>query len=360
MKLPFDLGIKLVFRLLVPGLFLALALLPVINTVLEFGGWASKFEYVFVLVVIFIGWLVIVSDMPLYMLFEGRRFWPERLWVYFVSRGGKRVRDLQGRLNAYRRESEDTGLPEVKRERAKRKMLETYVELRRYPVAGDTEKRRGKQVDYVSRFPTRLGNILEAYENTPERLYGTPSVFYWWRIWLTLDKDLREEIDNRQAIVDSTVYTSFAFYFNGAAWACYGLMLWLDTLAGRFEFLRLPPSKVSLFTHLPAWWVLPILSAVSFLAGYMIYRTALHLHVQFGEVYMSVYDLRRGNVKPEEVAAGTLLSEQPYFAAMTPWEKNWAVWRYLQYNLIECPRCGTPVSAEKLDDPCDEHKSPAV
>lgn len=358
MKLPFDFGIKLIFRLIVPGLFLSLALLPALNAVLRLGGWESSFEYVFGLAVVFVGWLVIISDMPLYMLFEGRRFWPARLWEYCAAREAKRVRDLQDRVRDYRSQSQDEGLSEVRRERARRRMLETYVELRSYPVASPEEKREGKQVDYVSRFPTRLGNILEGYEAAPERLYGMPSVFYWWRLWLTLDKDLREEIDNQQALVDSTVYTSFAFYFNGAAWAFYAVLLGLNTLALRSESLR--PSPAGLFAHLPPWWALPLLSAASFLLGYMIYRVSLRLHVQFGEVFASAYDMRRGGVKPEEVAAGTTLSEQPYFAELPPRWKYIAVWRYLQYNLVECPRCAEFVSAEKVDDPCEGHVAPAA
>jgi hypothetical protein len=44
--------------------------------------------------------------------------------------------------------------------------------------------------------------------------YGLDAVFYWYRLWVLLDKDLREEIDNAQAIVDSTVYIAFGFYLS--------------------------------------------------------------------------------------------------------------------------------------------------
>jgi hypothetical protein len=361
MKLPFDFGIKLVFRLLAPGLFLTLALLPAVNAVLEFGGWQAQTEYVFVLVVIFAGWLVVVSDMPLYMLFEGRAYWPDRLWRLCVAHEAKRVRDLEAKLSEYEKEASGESLPDAHRKRAERNVVETYVKLRSYPLARDGEgETRGPRANYVSRLPTRLGNILEAYEENPDRLYGMPSVFYWWRVWMTLDKDLREEIDGQQAMADSTVYISFAFFFNGLAWAFYGVLLGLNNLALRSESLRLPPQRATLFTHLPPWWVIPLLSAASFLLCFIVYRISLHLHAQFGEVYKSVFDMRRANVKPDEVVAGTRLAAQPYFATLTPAQKYWAVWNYLQYNLVECPRCGVFVSADKLKDACELHGDPAA
>jgi hypothetical protein len=78
----------------------------------------------------------------------------------------------------------------------RRKALEVGVEYALYPTDDDSAA-------YVAH-PTRLGNIIESFESYPKIKYGLDSVFYWYRLWVVLDKDLREEIDSSQAVVDST------------------------------------------------------------------------------------------------------------------------------------------------------------
>src|SRR5215216_3942432 len=76
MKLPFDFGVKLIFRLILPGFLLSLGFLPLLRLVLQLEGWSNKWEYAFVVMVILLGWAIIITDMPIFMLMEGRRFWP--------------------------------------------------------------------------------------------------------------------------------------------------------------------------------------------------------------------------------------------------------------------------------------------
>jgi hypothetical protein len=46
-------------------------------------------------------------------------------------------------------------------------------------------------------------------------------VFYWYRLWVVIDKNLREELDNAQSVVDSTVYISFSLYLSGVIMFAY-------------------------------------------------------------------------------------------------------------------------------------------
>lgn len=69
MKLPFDFGIKLLFRLVFPGVILAAALTPAIRAILQCLEIPIKIEYLFPIEVIGFGWAVAVCDMPIYMLF---------------------------------------------------------------------------------------------------------------------------------------------------------------------------------------------------------------------------------------------------------------------------------------------------
>src|SRR5262249_2356964 len=98
----------------------------------------------------------------------------------------------------------------------RRRFSEAGVEYGLYPINKDGEA-------YVQ-YPTRLGNIIESFENYPNVKYGLDSVFYWYRLWVVLDKDLREEIDSAQAVVDSTVYISFVLYVSGLVMLVYAAL----------------------------------------------------------------------------------------------------------------------------------------
>lgn len=53
--------------------------------------------------------------------------------------------------------------------------------------------------------PTRLGNILKAGETRPENKYGLDAYVCWARMWLLLDKDLKEELTAARAALDNAV-----------------------------------------------------------------------------------------------------------------------------------------------------------
>ena len=87
MKLPFDLGVKLVFRLLLPGFFLMLGVRPLLLSALESSGAGTAYhDLALTVATLILGWLLTILDMPIYMLFEGRRFWPARLLLYGLRR----------------------------------------------------------------------------------------------------------------------------------------------------------------------------------------------------------------------------------------------------------------------------------
>jgi len=97
--------------------------------------------------------------MHIYMALEGRRYWPCWLRKLFLCAEESRLLMLREDFNA----SKNTDHV---------KYVELSVELRRFPLndAGD----------FIARYPTRLGNLLTAYEEYPLRVYGMDSVFYWY------------------------------------------------------------------------------------------------------------------------------------------------------------------------------------
>src|ERR1043165_9093738 len=99
MKLPFEFGVKLIFRLIIPGFFLTLGLLPIVNLILAWNEWSEQKEYVFGMMIVLMGWLVVISDMPIYIAMEGRRFWPTPVRDYFMRREERRLKRILEKIN---------------------------------------------------------------------------------------------------------------------------------------------------------------------------------------------------------------------------------------------------------------------
>ncbi|MFN2498659.1 MAG: hypothetical protein ABR557_06185, partial [Pyrinomonadaceae bacterium] len=200
MKFPFDFSIKLIFRLVLPGFLLTLGFFPVLKIVLQMNGWLDKGEYAFIALIILFGWAIAICDMRIYMLFEGRRYWPTRLRSFFQEREKKRLERALENVK-----STDECI-----------RLEGFFNLRNFP--------QDDYGNYTSPMPSRLGNLLTAFEEYSYTRYGEDSIFYWPRIWLKIDKDTREEIDNSQALADSTLYASFALLLSGGFWLLYSFV----------------------------------------------------------------------------------------------------------------------------------------
>ena len=308
MKLPFDLGVKLLLRLVIPGFLITLGLLPAAQTLLERQGWHVTTEYTLVISVMLMGWIVLALDIPIYMLFEGRRGWPSFLRSIFVGREQKRLQEIINDQAKYQT-------------RDRPKYLEASFEKRKFPIS--------EQGDYFAKYPTRLGNCIAAYESYPSLRYGMDSVFYWYRIWISLDKDLKEDIDNRSALADSAVYSSFALFFSSTCWFIYAIVSWYKPAA----LNHLPSSQTS-------WGIV----ALSLGAAYAIYHLSVHIHFRFGEIFKSVFDKFGKNVDISDVIAEIVnITNDQSLTTLGRREQLQIAWRYLNYYRIKCPTCGESV-----------------
>jgi len=232
---------------------------PLVHAVLHATGILISIKYLFAFEVVGWGWAIIICDMRIYMLFEGRRYWPGRICRWLVCRQKQRVSKLLQHVND----------PKIDN----RTQLEAAVELACFPFNDNGEP-------YVE-FPTRLGNLIESYETYPNIKYGLDAVFYWYRLWVTLDNDLREEIDNAQAVAGSTVYMAFTFYIAGALMLVYAAAGFLLN-AGSQYFPWLQGIKLP---YVPEPHYLTGLALVCFVSGFSIYRLSLPIHSQFGELF---------------------------------------------------------------------------
>ena len=332
MKLPFDFGVKLIFRLVLPGFLLSLGFLPLLRLVLQLLGWSDKWEYGFVVMIILLGWAIIIADMPIYILLEGRRFWPGFIKNFATNR-------LTSHLDDLKTKTEDSDA---------QTRAEAWFELRGNFLMNDAG-------DYEVVLPSRLGNVIYAFENYSLRTYGLDAIFYWPRIWLKLDKDTREEIDNNQALVDSAVYAAFAFFTSALLWMVYAVVKLLIVLVQSWFTLtpRIQYDLTLIDQRLPRKGLALLVAAIFVVAGYLIYRMSLYLYAQFGEIFKSVFDVHMSviNISPimEEISQLTRRSAHPVDATTLHKRKQYKIaTRYLQYYRYRCPKCNALLKPNEI------------
>ena len=252
---------------------------------------------------VFWGWAMSLADMPIYMLYEGRRFWPARLRAWALERETRRLAKIKQNL------TDDVAKSNRPR------YLESAVDSLNFPLNG-----RG---ELEVRFPTRIGNLIAAYETYTQSKYGLDAIFYWPRLWVVLDKDLREEIDNQQAIADSSIYTSFALWLAGA-------MLFLYAIANgllRARLANVPQPLASIGYGVGCGC-----------AAFAVYRVSLFAHAQFGEVFKGVFDQHRGKIVIDKVVEQVARLAQDADVAGRPEADRYAmVVRYLRWHRIRPP-----------------------
>ena len=200
--LSFGYGYPFFLKVIIPGIVGSFILYPLVCALMfkigldiEFSEkYFTKLGLFFTAMVPFIGFILYFLDHTIYRLFEGYKFWPEFIRKYCIKRLNNKIRN---RFQTYKN---------IKNE-AKKKILWEW--LMRFPLK---EKREETEVEAIS--PTQLGNILSSYESYPKSRYGMNAIFYWPRLWLSLDSETRKEVGRIWAEADCLTYISFIVYAN--------------------------------------------------------------------------------------------------------------------------------------------------
>ena len=312
MKLPFEFGIKLIFRLVLPGFLLTLGLYPAIVTLRENAGWTISVEYLLVFNIIITGWLLLTLDQPIYMFLEGRRFWLPPIRAIFLWRERTRLEKvIRAEAKFYQLSEASTG---SRKHNYFQRHIEASVEKRKFPLDANGQPE--------AKFPTRLGNLIDSYESYPSNRYGLDAIFHWYRIWLRLDKDLREELDNRQALADSSVYASIALFISGLLWLAYWLLL-----AAGSQLIRHVRMDNALW-----------LSIGFIVVSYVMYRAALYPQAQYGESFKSVFDVYEKQINVTRIVerVADVTNNRRLLNQSRPQQFQTA-WRYLHNYKVKCP-----------------------
>jgi hypothetical protein len=166
---------------------------------------------------------------------------------------------------------------------------EASIKRREFPlVFEDAAVLDLAKVGYRAEWPTRLGNLIAAYESYPDRAYGLNASLFWPRLWIKLGKDNREELYNQQAIADSTLYVSFAL----AVSALVGVVYAVCVAFGDVFYPKQPSASFFAAT-----------GAASLALSFALYRLSLHTHGQFGQLFKAAFDTFREELHFPEVDA---------------------------------------------------------
>lgn len=271
MKLPFSFGARLAFRILFPGSVLALFLWPLATAGKARLAITLDDLALFSILAVATGWLCSLADQHIYMLLMGRRYWPawlRRLGLYWQQERLHRLHWRIGLTDAERRT-----MSEAERHAAEARQREAELDRLEFPLGSD-----GAAEDPPPRVvvaPTRLGNLLAGYESYPLWKYGLDGPFYWPWLFVGLPKDLRDELDERQAAVDGAVYVAFALGCGAVLLAAYAVH---DLVSDHAPLAGLAPTAKL------------VLALAALAAGYLVYRTSLQAHAQFGALFCAVFD----------------------------------------------------------------------
>jgi hypothetical protein len=247
-----------------------------------------------------LGWLLILLDMPIYMAFEGRRYWPDWLRRLGIALERRRLNGFMRRADAAKATSDGA------------RQLEFRLEVSKFPMTPAGV--------YEAWYPTRLGNVLAGFEQYPSMKYGLDGVFFWYRLWVAISKDLREDLDNAQALVDGALYAVVAFLTGSILCAAYTLMTYWR------------PGAIAALGHTqPNVWL--GLSVGCLMISIALYRACVNAQAQYGELFKALFDQHRGllNFDP-------LLDDlERHHADLTlggksERERNRAAWRFLRWH----------------------------
>ena len=317
MKLPFTFAAPLIFRLVLPGIFLAAGLLPMLEFMWRQIEPPIELKAVLPFFMVVLGWLITVLDQPIYTLFMGRRFWPPCIKTLYLEGEQNRLTALR-RKYAAAAESNNVQL-----------RTELALQMAAFPLATNEEIRGEREAVY----PTRLGNLIAEYEEYPTIKYGVDGAFYWYRIWLNLGKDIKNELDERQAFVDGVIYLSFVFYLSAAFAFLYAM---LELFVG---LSLMPPTSWQLYLPLT-----PVLA----ITGYALYWLSLPAQNQYGKHFKAMFDCHYSTFDPKPVLK--IIADatgNPTIALEEGPDAYRIAWRYLHWHRFRRPGTTTNVNFEE-------------
>jgi hypothetical protein len=266
-QLPFSFGYSFFARVIIPGqlaaagLFLLIGpfvveLWPSLDAADKLAGITS--------VVLFAGVLTWLCNTRIYWLYEGV-CWPRALRERATRRLQARVSRAKKRLDALKH------TPGLERDL-------NWRWLHRFPIGTDGAR--------TATLATELGNILEAAVTYPLRVYGMSPQFYWPRIWLSMDTEVRTTIDGIFSNLDLTVQSSAILLLVAALYVLAAAVQlgWTSATSEPIAYLQAPQ-------------ILVVSGAVAAFLSRYLYSMSLDLACEVADYHAALFDLYRHKIK---------------------------------------------------------------
>jgi hypothetical protein len=301
MSIPFSFGFSAFIRLYLPGLFFSILTFPLFS---DLSGNIKMFPNLsnpsFIPIsAIFWAVIVYILDDKIYKIFVGDMLWPGFLKKFKVKRENRYVE----KLSKQKKKLEDEG------KKKSGQYTDVWCKLNIFPINSNIKDDK----EYDVHRPTRLGNIIYGYESYPSTRYGMDAAFFWYRIWLRLEKNIKDEIDPVKSKADCAVFSSFVFYVSFVI----HLIAFVVSYFQARNVIFLVSSKTFL-----------IIALVSLILGYLSYLCSLSLHEIYGEFFKSIFDLHKDVIY--EMGKPFSKEEKDKIRNM--------VW-YLHFRNIYCSKC---------------------
>lgn len=229
-----------------------------------------------------IGLIISSLDIYIYQFFEGIRFWPSPIWWQLYRNELAYYESLDAKFNFYNDEIEknEYKLKETNDIIEKSKIERQIVELNN-SILSISRKIREYPYDPEERYLTKrrpvectkLGNILAEYENYSKEQYGMDHSIFWYHLWQTMPKEVRDEIDISGAKADFLIYISFVMLL------CIPMSTIKIFLITENICLHVNDIILVLFTFI--------------ILAYVFYKISIFAHKSYGIYIKSAYDLYR-------------------------------------------------------------------
>lgn len=327
MKLPFSFGYPFFLRSIIPGIAWAVFSYKLISPVMTQLGpdslIARNLEVFYISEVVIGGILVSLCNLKILRLLR-RGFWRLGLGSWLVKR-------INAEIDRKRKEAE-----RLEKEKQYREFDKIWAWLSRFPL--------DEQGNPRAVFPTRLGNIIYGYETQPRLTHGLEPGFYWYRIWVTLDRDTRREISTVSAESDCLIHCSFVLFL---LFIIYSFAL-IVILVGLSLLFPAPLDTYFLLLKSKGLGVLVFLMIVTFLLGWSCYELALPLLRVVGEYFKSMFEVFYKKVFEISLPSS---DEKDRFEKL---------FQYLRYLNVKCSKCGHIYSYTKQACPECQTKRPVI
>jgi hypothetical protein len=265
-------GLPFFYRVVLPGTFFIVLLAPLLTRALNAIGLdQSQLTATMAGLVLIAGMAFSALDDPIYGLYEGRFLWPDPIYNWRTSRWLGLVRRLDALTK--RLPTDD------------RHFIEAWDRLRRFPIDPKTGKR-------TATHPTQLGNVLATYEDYSYSVYGLHPVSYWSRLWLTLSKDQRDEIERSWAPTDGWTYSAAAILVVGSVYVGLGILVLVSTWFGYGFLWTIDEAKVAAYA-----------GAVVICLSIVPYWLSIPGHIRNGDTMMAMFDVFRGDLAKISIPA---------------------------------------------------------